>query len=74
MVFSVFWMTRPSLWSVLILIISHAHIRTWLSEQKPLRELLPALVRMFDATTANERQGQVRRLNDWFKIAFTKKG
>lgn len=42
-----------------------AHAGILLSAQKPLPELLPALARMFDATTADEWQGQVRWLNDW---------
>jgi hypothetical protein len=58
---------------VLILIISHAHTGIPLSEQKPLPELFTALARMVAAMTADKWQRQVRRLNDWFKIASQRK-
>lgn len=41
------------------------HAGILLSAQKPLSEILPALARMFDETTAEEWQGHVRWLNDW---------
>ncbi len=65
MIFSAFWITCSTLSLALILIISHAHAGILLSKQKPLLELLPALARMFESTTADEWQIQFRCQNAW---------